>query len=106
MLIDWASRLDRPLSRGANWHGVHPSILEKSATASVAARISLSSLRRFARTAFSSLSPSTFTVTLSKYKSTCAMKGPYSSERSVSLMIARELIKEIAKRDTQNKLPG
>jgi hypothetical protein len=34
------------------------------------------------------------------------MKGPYSSERSVALMIARELIKEIAKRDTQNKLPG
>ena len=42
MLIDWASRLDRPLSRGANWHGVHPASLEKSATASVAARISLS----------------------------------------------------------------
>ena len=35
-----------------------------------------------------------------------AMKGPYSSERSVSLMIARELIKEIVKRDTQNRLPG
>ena len=28
-----------------------------------------------------------------------AMKGPYSSERSVALMIARELIKEIVKRD-------
>ena len=27
------------------------------------------------------------------------MKGPYSSERSVALMIARELIKEIVKRD-------
>ena len=34
------------------------------------------------------------------------MKGPYSSERSVALMIARELIKEIVKRDTQTKLPG
>ncbi|MFY9990559.1 MAG: hypothetical protein WAL40_05900 [Rhodoplanes sp.] len=28
-----------------------------------------------------------------------AMKGPYSSERSVALMIARELINEIGKRD-------
>ena len=28
-----------------------------------------------------------------------AMKGPYSSERSVALMIACELIKEIVKRD-------
>ena len=28
-----------------------------------------------------------------------AMKGPYSSERSVALMIARELKKEIEKRD-------
>ena len=27
------------------------------------------------------------------------MKGPYSSERSVALMIARELTKEIVKRD-------
>jgi hypothetical protein len=27
------------------------------------------------------------------------MKGPYSSERSVALMIARELINEIVKRD-------
>ena len=35
-----------------------------------------------------------------------AMKGPYSSERSVALMIARELLKEIVKRDTQNRLPG
>ena len=34
-----------------------------------------------------------------------AMKGPYSSERSVALMIARELIKEIAKRDAQRRLP-
>ena len=34
------------------------------------------------------------------------MKGPYSSERSVALMIARELTKEIVKRDAHNKLPG
>ena len=34
------------------------------------------------------------------------LKGPYSSERSVALMIARELIKEIVKRDVQNTLPG
>jgi hypothetical protein len=34
------------------------------------------------------------------------LKGPYSSERSVPPMIARELIKEIVKRDTQNRLPG
>ena len=33
------------------------------------------------------------------------LKGPYSSERSVALMIARELIKEIVQRDTQTKLP-
>ena len=35
-----------------------------------------------------------------------AMKGPYSSERNVTLMIARELIKEIVKRDKQSRLPG
>ena len=34
------------------------------------------------------------------------MKGPYSSERSVALMIARELLKEIVKRDTHNRLPA
>jgi hypothetical protein len=34
-----------------------------------------------------------------------AMKGPYSSERSVALMIARELLKEIVKRDTQQPAP-
>jgi hypothetical protein len=34
-----------------------------------------------------------------------AMKGPYSSERSVALMIARELLNEIVKRGTQNRLP-
>ena len=35
-----------------------------------------------------------------------ALKGPYSSERSVALMIARELIKEIVKRDSQHRLPA
>ena len=35
-----------------------------------------------------------------------SMKGPYSSERSVALMIARELLNEIAKRDSQRTLPG
>ena len=35
-----------------------------------------------------------------------AMKGPYSTERSVALMIARELLNEIVSRDTQTKLPG
>ena len=35
-----------------------------------------------------------------------AMKGPYSSERSVALMTARELRKEIVKRDAQTRLPG
>jgi len=34
------------------------------------------------------------------------MKGPYSSERSVALMIARELTKEIVKRDSQHRLPA
>ena len=34
------------------------------------------------------------------------MKGPYSTERSVALMIARELIKEIIKRDSQHRLPA
>ena len=34
------------------------------------------------------------------------VKGPYSSERSVALMIARELIKEIIKRDAQTRLSG
>ncbi|MGA7452008.1 MAG: hypothetical protein WBW73_12260 [Rhodoplanes sp.] len=35
-----------------------------------------------------------------------AMKGPYSSERSVALMIARELLKEIVKRDSNHRLPA
>ena len=35
-----------------------------------------------------------------------AMNGPYSSERSVALMIARELNKEIIKRDSNHSLPG
>ena len=34
------------------------------------------------------------------------LKGPYSSERSVALMIARDLLKEIVKRDAHNRLPG
>ena len=34
------------------------------------------------------------------------LKGPYSSERSVALMIARELLNEIVKRNTQTRLPG
>jgi hypothetical protein len=34
------------------------------------------------------------------------MRGPYSTERSVALMIARELIKEILKRDSQHRLPA
>ena len=33
------------------------------------------------------------------------MKGPYSSERSVALMIARELLNEIVKRDAQTQTP-
>jgi hypothetical protein len=35
----------------------------------------------------------------SRFGDTHAMKGPYSTERSVALMIARQLIKEIVKRD-------
>ena len=42
----------------------------------------------------------------SRFGNTHAMRGPYSTERSVALMIARELIKEIVKRDTQTRLPG
>lgn len=34
------------------------------------------------------------------------MKGPYSTERSVALIIAHELIKEIRKRDSQHRLPA
>ena len=34
------------------------------------------------------------------------LKGPYSSERSVALMIARELLNEIVKRDSNHRLPG
>ena len=48
----------------------HPSILEKSATARVAARISLSSFSRFSRNGLSS----TLTVTLSKKASTWGRK--------------------------------
>ena len=35
-----------------------------------------------------------------------AMKGPHSSERSVALMIARELLNEIVKRDSNHRLPA
>lgn len=42
----------------------------------------------------------------SRFGDTHGMKGPYSSERSVALMIARELIKEIVKRDSQHRLPA
>ena len=34
------------------------------------------------------------------------LKGPYSSERSVALMIVRELLNEIVKRDSNHRLPG
>ena len=34
------------------------------------------------------------------------MRGPYSSERSVALMIARDLLKEIVKRDAHHRLPA
>ena len=61
----------RPLARAgallSHAQSTQPSNLEKSATASVAARISLSRRSRFARTGLSSV----FTVTLSKYASTC-----------------------------------
>ena len=42
----------------------------------------------------------------SRFGDVHAMKGPYSSERSVALMLARELLKEIAKRDANNRLPA
>lgn len=35
-----------------------------------------------------------------------AEKGPYSSEVSVALMIAREIVREIAKRDAPYRLSG
>ena len=42
----------------------------------------------------------------SRFGDTHVIKGPYSTERSVALMIARELIKEILKRDSQHRLPA
>ena len=42
----------------------------------------------------------------SRFGDTHVMKGPYSTEHSVALMIARELLKEIVKRDSQTKTPG
>src|SRR5262249_19249661 len=61
----------RTAMRGHDEIILHPSILEKSATARVAARISLSSLRRFSRTFAASAPSVTLTVTLSKKASTC-----------------------------------
>ena len=40
----------------------------------------------------------------SRFGDTHAMKGPYLSERSVALMIARELLKELEKRDAPLKI--
>jgi hypothetical protein len=42
----------------------------------------------------------------SRFGELYGMRGPYSSERSVALMIARELLKEIKKRDSQHRLPA
>ena len=42
----------------------------------------------------------------SRFGDAYVMRGPYSTERSVALMIARELIKEILKRDSQHRLPA
>ena len=42
----------------------------------------------------------------SRFGDAHTMKGPYSTERSVALMIARELIKEILKRNSQHRLPA
>ena len=42
----------------------------------------------------------------SRFGDAHTMRGPYSTERSVALMIARELIKEILKRDSQHRLPA
>src|SRR3981189_2844207 len=61
------TRAARTAPPGHDGKRIYRSILEKSATASVAARISLSSLSRFARTALSSV----LTVTFSKKASTC-----------------------------------
>jgi hypothetical protein len=47
-----------------------------------------------------------FYARTSRFGDLHAMKGPYSTERSVALMIARELLREIVKRDTQTKLPA
>jgi hypothetical protein len=42
----------------------------------------------------------------SRFGDVNGMRGPYSTPRSVALMIARELTKEIAKRDSQTRLPA
>ena len=45
-------------------------------------------------------------TSLARFGDVHAMKGPYPSERSVALIIARELLKEIVKRDGTAELPG
>src|ERR1700688_862933 len=62
----WVAGSNETAQRAASSARCYPSILEKSATARVASRISLSSLRRFSRKALSS----TLTVTFSKKAST------------------------------------
>ena len=42
----------------------------------------------------------------SRFGDVHAMKGPYSSERSVALMVARELLNEIVKCDSNHRLLG
>ena len=62
---------------------IQPSILEKSATARVAARISLSSFSRFSRNALSS----TFTVTLSKKASTWGRSLRHGAHRGCEIFL-------------------
>lgn len=47
-----------------------------------------------------------FYARTSRFGDLHGMKGPYSTERSVALMIARELLNEIKKRDSQHRLPA
>ena len=46
------------------------------------------------------------TIRTSRFGDVHVMKGHYSSERSVAPMIARELLKEITKRNSNRRLPG
>ena len=62
-------------------HDAHPSILEKSATVSVVARMRLSRRRRFSRSAASSV----LTVTLSKKASTGAAKLRHRRHRRLEI---------------------